>query len=214
MPKPAEKPKSQITGPDLLILGVLAASVIPIIGGFLLYLFAPLDFLYEARAFFAPFFEKYLIWLQLISLLISALLVWGLIYIITKTNYFEMKREHFLDIMGEDLVSKRRKLKAWEQIKKRLLSENQNDWKLAILEADMIMNEILKMSGYLGNKLEEKLEIITPAQLSNVDEIKNAHKIGDKIAADPSFEITQKEAREIIDIYKKSFIEFGLLSED
>ena len=99
------------------------------------------------------------------------------------------------------------------QIQMRLQLSEQNQWKLAILEADHILNEILKMSGYLGAKLEDKLDLISEAQLSNVEEISNVHKIRDKISADPSFAVSQEEAREIIDVYKKSFIELNLLQE-
>jgi len=198
---------------DLLILGILLASILPVISRFFVSIFTPAKFLLEVRNFFTPFFDRNLIWLELGSLALSALFLWGIIYIIMKTNYLEIKKEQFLDNLGKDYLSRRRSIKGWRQIQKRLISENQNDWKLAILEADHILNEILKMSGYLGTKLEDKLDLITPAQLSNVDEISNVHKIRNKISGDPSFAVSQEEAREIIDIYKKSFVELNLIRE-
>lgn len=211
-PKKPEPSKSA-SSLDLLILGILLASILPILGRFFVSVFTPTKFLLEARDFFTPFFEKNLIWLELGSLALSALFLWGIIHIISKTHYLEIKKEQFLDILGKDYLSKRRSLKGWLQIQKRLLSPDQNDWKLAILEADHILNEILKISGYLGARLEDKLDLITEAQLSNVDEIMNVHKIRDKISGDPSFAVTQEEAREIIDVYKKSFIELNLIRE-
>ncbi len=211
-PKKPE-PSSSVSSWDLLILGILLASILPVISGFFVSLFTPTKFLLEVRNFFTPFFEKNLIWLELGSLVLSALFLWGIIYIISKTHYLEIKKEQFLDILGKDHLSRRRSLRGWNQIQKRLLSPDQNDWKLAILEADHILNEILKMSGYLGASLEDKLDLITEAQLSNVDEIMNAHKIRDKISSDPSFPITNEEAREIIAVYKKSFIELNLIQE-
>ena len=207
------EPSKSVSSLDLLVLGILLASILPVISGFFVSIFTPAKFLLEVRIFFTPFFEKNLIWLELASLLLSAFFLWGIIYIISKTHYLEIKREQFFDTLGKDYLSRRRSIKAWQQIQKRLLSENQNDWKLAILEADHILNEILKMSGYLGAKLEDKLDLITSAQLFNIDEINNAHKIRDKISGDPSFAVTQEEAREIIDIYKKSFIELNLIRE-
>lgn len=205
------EPSSGTSSLDLLLLGILLATILPILGRFFIAVFTPTQFLLKVREFFSPFFEKNLIWLELGSLVLSGLFLWGIIYIIFKTNYFRIKEEQFLDILGRDYISRRRSIKGWWQIQKRLLSKNQNDWKLAILEADYILNEILKMSGYLGINLEDKLDLITEAQLSNVEEIMTAHKIRDKIAADPSFVITQEEAIEVINIYKKSFIELNLI---
>jgi len=132
---------------------------------------------------------------------------------IIKTNYIEMKREQLLDILGRGRVSRRRSLKAWKQIQERLKSPDQNNWKMAILEADHILNEILKMSGYLGDNLGEKLDILTPAQLANIEDIKQAHSVRDKIAHDPADEIKRKKVDEVIAIYKESFRQLNLINE-
>lgn len=171
------------------------------------------DVFYNTRDFISGILAPNLWWLQILSLILSALFVWGIIYIIVKTNYFEIKREEYLDMMGKGYVSKRRSLRAWRQIKKRLESQDQNDWRLAVLEADHLLNQILKMSGYLGIRLEEKLEIITSAQLANIEDVKRAHSVRDKIAQDPAFEISQKEAKEIVDVYRQSFKELNLIEE-
>lgn len=183
------------------------------ISGFLAFLLAPLRLLYWIRDFFAPFFEKYLLTFEISAILLSILFIWGIIYIIDKTNYFELKKEQFLDTLGKDYISKRRSLKGWKQILERLKSPEQNSWKLAILEADHILDKILKMSGYIGTRLEEKLDLITEAQLSNVEDIRKAHKIRDKIATDPTFQIAKEEAEHLVSIYKKSFVELNLIRE-
>lgn len=183
------------------------------VSGILAFLLTPLTILYRIRDFFAPFFEKYLLTFEISAILLSILFIWGIIYIIDKTKYFELKKEQFLDILGKGHVSKRRSLKGWKQILERLKSSEQNSWKLAILEADHILNEILKMSGYLGPKLEDKLDLITAAQISNIDDINKVHKIRDKIATDPAFQITKEEAEHIISVYKKAFVELNLIRE-
>jgi len=204
---------STATGLELLVFVLLLTAVIPIVVGFFAFTFNPLAFLLEVRAYFVPFFERYLFWLEVLAVILSTLFLWGIIYIVFKTNYLEMKREQFLNILGKPYVSRRRSLRGWKQIQRRLQSQEQNQWKLAILEADHILNEILKMSGYLGVSLEDKLDLITEAQLSNVEEIKRVHQIRHKIASDPSFLIINEEAREIIAVYRKSFIELNLIQE-
>ncbi|MDP3729351.1 MAG: hypothetical protein Q8R26_01160 [bacterium] len=215
MPKPKTKaPESESHGAlDFVALGVIFLGILPILASFLVFIFSPVELLLRIREFFAPWFEKNLWWIYIVSILISGLLVWGIIWIIVKTNYLTIKKEQFLDTLGRGHVSRSRSLRGWKQIQKRLASEEQNDWKLAILEADHILNEILKMSGYLGVRLEDKLDLITEAQLSNVLQIKNAHIIRDNISKDPSYQITQEFAKDVIEVYRKAFAELNLIRE-
>jgi len=165
----------------------------------------------ELRIFINNWFGSSLVWFQLASILFSGLLIWGIVYIITKTSYFNGKVEGYMDILGFGNLTKRRSLRGWEQIKKRILSPAQQDWKLAVLEADKIMNEILKMAGYLGTDLGKKLEILTKENLSNLDEIKKAHFLSDQIMKDPSMELKKEDAIIALKSFKKAFIELNLL---
>lgn len=171
------------------------------------------NLLYSVREYFGGLLLPNVWWLQIIAVILIGLFTWGIVYIINNTNYFEVKKEQFLDVLGKGYVSKRRTLRAWKQIQKRMTSEEANQWKLAILEVDHILNEILKMSGYLGSRLDEKLELITSAQLANVDEIKNANAIRNKIAKDPAYELSRGEAEEIVGIYKQALKELNLIQE-
>ncbi|MDO8442761.1 MAG: hypothetical protein Q7S81_00670 [bacterium] len=167
----------------------------------------------ELRILINNWFGSSLVWFQLVSILLSGLFIWGIVYIITKTSYFNGKVENYMDILGFGNLTKRRSLKGWEQIKKRIASPLQQDWKLAVLEADKIMNEILKMAGYLGTDLNKKLEILTKENLSNLDEIKKAHFLSDKIMKDPSMELKKEDAIIALKSFKKAFIELNLLEE-
>ena len=118
-----------------------------------------------------------------------------------------------MDIFGKGNITKRRSLKGWEQIKKRIISTEQQDWKLAVLEADTILNEILKMSGYLGSDLTKKLETLKAENLQSLDEIKKAHSVAAQIMKDPGMELKKEDAISALKIYKKAFIELNLLEE-
>lgn len=154
-----------------------------------------------------------LVWLQLVSILLSGLFIWGIVYITTKTSYLNSKIEDYMDLFGVGNLTKRKSLKGWEQIRKRIISPAQQDWKLAVLEADKIMNEILKMAGYLGTDLNKKLEILTKENLSNLDEIKKAHLLSDRILNDPTMELKKEDAIIALKSFKKAFIELNLLEE-
>lgn len=198
---------------ELLVFGALAAVIVTYFGGILQPIIQPVNFLTDVRNYFAPWFFDNIWWLQVLSVVLSALFFWGIVHIISATNYINMKKEQFLEPLGQDYVSRRRSLIAWKNILKRLNSEDQNNWKLAILECDHILNEILKMSGYLG-RLSDQLKILSEEQLKNIEDVRRAHAIADKIRNTPSFLMTQDEAGEIVMVYKQSFIELNLIREE
>lgn len=211
MAKPSE-PVSSTSGLDFIILAVVIAALAPIIGGLIIYIGDPINLLFRARDFFTPFFARNLWWLRILSVLLSGLFLWGIIHIVAKTNYLAIKAEQYINILGAGHLPRYRAVRGWRQILKRLASKDPQQWKIAVLEADKILDEILKMSGYLGS-MDEKLDLLTSAQLSNIKEIKTAHKIRNLISVDPVFEFSQESAARALEIYKKAFIELNLISE-
>jgi hypothetical protein len=160
---------------------------------------------------FIKFILDNLLLLQFVSLFISGTLLFFIIYFLVKLNIIGDKIEHYLDILGAKNISKRRTLKAWKQIQKRLKTREANQLKLAILECDRILHEIFKMAGYQGRNLDEIFEQITEAQISNVKEIRQVHKLRHRIANEPDLSLSQNEAIIAVEIYKKAFQELGLI---
>jgi hypothetical protein len=90
-------------------------------------------------------------------------------------------------------------------------SANPGDWKLAIIEADIILDDILKEQGYVGNSLGERLKSISPQQLASLNDAWEAHKVRNKIAHDGSdFIVTKRVAQETIVKYQRVFTELGV----
>ena len=90
-------------------------------------------------------------------------------------------------------------------------SDNPNDWKLAIIEADIILDDILKKRGYAGNSLGERLKSISPNQVTSLNDAWQAHKIRNRIAHDGAdFVLTKRVVQETIAQYQRVFDEFGV----
>ena len=162
---------------------------------------------------FLNFIIEHLLLLKFISLLISSVLIGFTIYFIIKLNFVGDTIEHYFDVLSSKGMTHRRSIRAWRMIQKRLNSGEESEFKTAILEADRILNDILKMAGYPGKNLEERLTQITSAQLSNIEEIQQVHKLHDRIVSESDFPISLNEARVAIEIYKKSFQEMKLIRD-
>jgi hypothetical protein len=92
-----------------------------------------------------------------------------------------------------------------------IASDHPNDWKLAIIEADIILDSVLKEKGYAGASLGERLRSITPSQLTTIDDAWEAHKVRNQIAHEGAdFVLTKRIAEETINRYRRVFAEFGI----
>ncbi|MEN9920633.1 MAG: hypothetical protein RL538_526 [Candidatus Parcubacteria bacterium] len=90
-------------------------------------------------------------------------------------------------------------------------SENPNDWKLAIIEADIILDDLLQQKGFTGASLGERLKDISPMQLSSLNDAWEAHKVRNRIAHEGAdFVLTKRIAEETINRYRRVFGELGM----
>lgn len=97
----------------------------------------------------------------------------------------------------------------WEKVVAHINSENPAEWKMAILEADIILDEMILSMGYHGGNLGERLKSIEESDFSTLNEAWEAHKIRNQIAHQGSdYVLNFREARRVIGLYEQVFREF------
>ncbi|MCX6757409.1 MAG: hypothetical protein NTZ44_00795 [Candidatus Nomurabacteria bacterium] len=98
----------------------------------------------------------------------------------------------------------------WESVLKYLASSNMSDWKLAIIEADAMLEDLTDLLEFQGDNLGERLKSVNKDRFKSLDDAWEAHIVRNKIAHEGlKFEITQREAQRVIYLYEKVFREFG-----
>lgn len=98
----------------------------------------------------------------------------------------------------------------WEVIENHINSNTQGEWRLAVIEADSMLDDLIKKRGYEGESLGERLKAVDPSDLSSIQSAWEAHRVRNKIAHEGSgFELDHREAKRIIGLYEKVFEEFG-----
>jgi len=143
-----------------------------------------------------------------LSIIISIIVLGGIFFVLYKIFYLQRKRVvHLVDFFIREEVPEMRANK-WDEIQKKIDSKNSSDWKMAIIEADSLIDEIIKNIGYKGEDLGERLKKIEPSDFDNLQNIWEAHKIRNKIVheADVS-QLTKEEAKETLEKYKKALKE-------
>ncbi|MFA6095584.1 MAG: hypothetical protein WC767_01965 [Candidatus Paceibacterota bacterium] len=97
----------------------------------------------------------------------------------------------------------------WLKVQEHIKSENPSDWRLAIIEADIMLDEMLEKRGYQGDSLGEKLKSIDKSDMLTLQDAWEAHKVRNQIAhAGSDFQLNEREAKRVIDLFQKVFEEF------
>lgn len=103
----------------------------------------------------------------------------------------------------------RRSNDRWMHIVQLLQSHNQNDWRQAIIEADIILEDMLDKMGYDGNSIGDKLKNVEPSDFRTLQQAWEAHKVRNRIAHMGSeFQVSHQDAERVINLYQEVFDEF------
>jgi hypothetical protein len=100
----------------------------------------------------------------------------------------------------------------WQQLLDLAISTNPRDWREAILEADMMLGELLEKLGYGGDGTPERLRAIPEGAFVTLPNAWEAHRIRNFVAAKSSdYILTQREAFRIMKLYEQVFEEFDFV---
>jgi hypothetical protein len=97
----------------------------------------------------------------------------------------------------------------WNEVLRHLSSLSQGDWKLAIIDADSMLEDLLDQLGFKGDNLGEKLKSVDMEKYRALKSAWDAHIVRNQIAHEGiSFMLSQQEAKRVIAIYESIFLEF------
>ncbi len=152
-----------------------------------------------------------LAYIILANILCLFLLV-GLVYSLIKVRQVQIvwfNKLYPIPSLPEETKPKNDK---WERILTHIGSDNSSDWRLAILEADIVLDELLDYLGYVGDTIGDKLKKANPGDFRTIDMAWEAHKIRNAIAHEgQDFALSQREAQRIIGLYQNVFNEFEFI---
>lgn len=99
----------------------------------------------------------------------------------------------------------------WEKILERIQAGAPENFILAVIEADSLIDTVLKEKGVAGKDMGERLKSIDKKRLNSLNELWEAHKLRNKIAHDPHFPITLDEVKKALRTYNKVLNELKLI---
>jgi len=125
---------------------------------------------------------------------------------VAKKKYKEVYRPQ------QEVIVPEYKHPRWAGVVAHATSLNQPEWRLAILEADTMLAELLDRRGFKGLSIGEQLKSADPERFKTLQDAWEAHKVRNQIAHEGSaFSLSERETKRIIGLYERVFREFDFI---
>lgn len=151
--------------------------------------------------------------IQTLSAFVSLLFIMGIIYAKFKMGQVVRAKKLQAKVLQAEVkrVEKQASTenRKWKKVLEHVSSDNSSDWRLAILEADILLGELLTKSGYKGEGIGEQLKSVEPSDFQSLQSAWEAHKVRNRIAHDGAdHPLSQREAKRVIGLFEEVFREF------
>ena len=99
----------------------------------------------------------------------------------------------------------------WEEILRHLASNVEAQWRFSLIEADKLVEDVLRRAGFPGDTMGERLMNIQSGQLQTIDGLWEAHKLRNRIAHDLNYFLRYTEAKRAIEQFEATLRELSAL---
>ena len=163
----------------------------------------------------------YYIALSFIAVFFAIIIVYSLMRVLEIRKKEHKHLEHEIEEYAHHQLDRDKKTQQGEEVSKNprwvrtlsyLFSEHTNDWRLAVIEADAMLESLLDQLGFQGETLGDKLKSATQEKFKNLTLAWEAHAIRNRIAHEgTAFELSSHEAKRVIAIYEQIFRQYGFI---
>ena len=153
-----------------------------------------------------PETSRVFLYFKIVFIILSSIFLFAIIVLLLKASWLKRRiLEDATEFITYRPFGAKKAFKKWIKITKKLESNKESEYKLAIIEADNLLDDVLKNIGYKGETIKEKLEQLEAVILPNIDEVRQAHQTRNDIIYDPDYQLTFDQATKILNIYEKAF---------
>lgn len=164
----------------------------------------------QAYAAASPFLSTLSFWYKILALIVIVVALYVLVYSVMMYQEIRAReKEAYRPIKIKAQEANARRIQ-WEVILGHVNSENHAEWKLAVLEADKMLEDILDERGYVGQNVSEKLKS-AQGKLKTIQLAWEGHKLRNRIAHEQQLEMTKKMARDAVAQFQAVFKELGVI---
>lgn len=198
--------QSEVT---FLLIGLFLLSII--INRLMAYLAMsnPAGWLFHIlSAYVWPFMQVMLLFVGVVAL-VGAIHVYRKLYKLNKEEKEIYGSPTVAPLEGDESLLRNDK---WEHIVELINSNNASDWRLAVIEADVMLEDVMRRAGYHGDTLGDMLKSVERSDMPSIDSAWKAHKVRNAIAHEgQDYPFNEREAKQAIAHFEEVFREFKVI---
>ena len=150
-------------------------------------------------------------WIVVVGYVLSAAGLFVIVYSMVKLFELRKREEEFYGTLLLAPEASQTNLR-WKHIQSLMNGTTQSEWREAIVEADILLEDMLTKQGYTGDGVGEKLKSVERSDFDTLDDAWEAHKVRNQIAHQGSaFDLSPTLAQRTIARFEAVFREFKLL---
>ena len=159
-------------------------------------------------------FTTHLTVFEALGVLITIGLVVGTAVIMARLKWLQSRVDRWRHVILNADMSREQTKRTWKDVERHFFAGDENDLKIAIIEADKALDNALRNAGITGATLGDRLKRLKPNQLPNLDNVWQAHKLRNQIAHDAEMSLKRDAAERALTIYRAALETLGALEKD
>jgi hypothetical protein len=165
------------------------------------------DFIYYISS---PQLQDMLFPVKLIFVTFAMFFLAGVIYFMVNSSWLRYKfLEDVTEFFAWQAYGQRQISKQWAKIKKRAESGTEADLKLAIIDADDLLGDVLDEAGFEGKDFGESLKEAGRLVSDIYNQVMEAHEIRNSIVYNPDFKLSASDAQKALNAYETAINSVG-----
>lgn len=160
----------------------------------------------------SSFLSHLWLWIIVVGYALSVIGLFVIIYCTVRLFELRKREEEFYSTPIVPPESSIAMHPRWEHIQSLLEGASPSEWREAIIEADIMLDDVLTKEGYKGDGVGEKLRGIDKDELASLQDAWEAHKVRNIIAHQGStFDLSETLAGRTIQHYEAVFRELKVI---
>ena len=166
------------------------------------------DFIYFISS---PQLQDALFPVKLIFVAFAMFFLAFVVYFMLNSSWLQYKfLEDVTEFFSWQAYGARQISKQWNRIKKRIETGAEADYKLAIIDSEDFLNEVLEKAGYEGKNFEESVQKSGKLLSSLYNDLMRAHEVRNSIVYAPDFKLSADQAKKALADYESAINAVGL----
>ena len=152
------------------------------------------------------------LWITVIGYFLAVVGLFVIVYCTVRLFELREREEHFYNTLIVPPDAAGGTHPRWEHIQSLLETATPSSWREAVIEADILLDDVLTKQGYEGDGVGEKLKAADSKTFKTLQDAWEAHKVRNQIAHQGSaFELSETLARRTLAHFEAVFREFKVI---